>query len=76
MIEPTRSTTICPCESGAPAQRNGLGAVTLPIIGTIDTQWLVMIAMAAAVYFLIIRKSSPVRTRNRAKRIIRRVTEF
>jgi len=76
MIRPREQT---PCQQLAalnprpPAPAPGMGAITLPVVGTVPT-WLVLVAAAALVYFLVFRKrSSP---RRRARRIIKRVTEY
>jgi len=61
--------------NGAPPSRAGVGAVTLPYLGAVDTKWLLLAAAAVAVYLFTKRRRRTVRS-NRAKRIIRRVTEF
>ncbi len=76
MIRPREQT---PCQQLAalnprpPAPAPGMGAVTLPVIGTVPT-WLVLVVAAALVYFLVLRKGGA--TRRRARRIIKRVTEY
>jgi len=64
----------CSCQNGlaalpAPA---GVGAVTLPIVGSIETKWLVIAAAALALFIYLRRRGSA----HKAKRIVQRVTEF
>lgn len=67
----TASNTGCPCKRPALA---GLSAVELPIVGAVPT-WLLLAAAAAAVYFFFMRGRAAVRNA-KARRIIRRVTEY
>ena len=53
--------------------RAGLGAVQLPLVGQVDTKWILIAVAAVAVYLLLSRRR---RRRARARRVIRRVTEY
>ena len=58
----------CPPPLLVPRQ---MGAVTLPVLGTVDNQTLILIAAAAVLLYLFLQRRG---RRRRAQRIIRRVT--
>ena len=60
--------------AGNPPVRTGMGAISIPGIGVIDTKWLLI--AAAVVVALILIRGRRKRRRIHAKRIIRRVTEY
>jgi len=61
-------------QGGRPPAPTGMGAVSIPGIGVVDTKWLLI--AAAVVVALILIRGRRKRRRIHAKRIIRRVTEY
>ena len=58
----------CPPALLVPRQ---MGAVTLPVLGTVDNQTLILIGVAAVLLYLFLQRRG---RRRRTQRIIRRVT--
>ena len=65
---PVSGYTGCPPAALVPRQ---MGAVTLPVLGTVDNQTLILIAAAAVLLYLFLQRRG---RRRRTQRIIRRVT--
>ncbi|HUW79489.1 MAG TPA: hypothetical protein VMV54_01190 [Acidocella sp.] len=65
---PVSGYTGCPPAALVPRQ---MGAVTLPVLGTVDNQTLILIAAGGVLLYLFLQRRG---RRRRAQRIIRRVT--
>ena len=67
-------STPCNCQTKLAEipRSSGVGALELPLIGAIETKWLVLAAAAIALYIYLRKRSSA----RKAKRIVQRITEF